>query len=504
MDRDRLEIATEVRHALRVLVRQGWIVLACALIAAAVGYLLASREDEVYEARAQVLVQPYSPDLALPDTPAGFSDPTRARATALQLATIPQVSRRVAERLGSAFVPGAVSTTAAGDSDVITVRARAAQGRLAAKIANGYASEYIQFRRETNQRRYFQAAEIIEERVEKALVPAVGGTSAERAQINAERRRDRERLRRQMDRLRVLAATQTGGAQVVQWASDPGAPEPGDERRDALIGGLGGLILGLGLIFTRDRLRDRIENEDDIPAIAPGVPVVGYVPAGRSRRSTPRVAEGFHNLAASLMGLRPDGGPRTLLVTSATGKDGKSSVAINLALDLAQRGLDPLYVEADLRRPSLADVAEIEGPDDGTRAVLAGTRTVSEALATATLSPAAGRSGAPRIALAGELAVLPAGTGNHLPQTILSDRSVSSLLARARERAGYVIVDGPPLGLVADVLPVAKRVEAVLVVVRLGHTRAGRLRRLLELLANAQVTPAGVVVIGAEAGEYYR
>jgi Mrp family chromosome partitioning ATPase len=70
--------------------------------------------------------------------------------------------------------------------------------------------------------------------------------------------------------------------------------------------------------------------------------------------------------------------------------------------------------------------------------------------------------------------------------------------------AETVIIDGPPLGIVADMLPIAKMVDGVLVVVRLEHTRTRPLKRLLEQFATAGLTPVGLVVIGAETGADYR
>lgn len=510
MNRDRHEIATELRQLLRVLVRQGWVVVLCVLVAGGVGYYLASREKDVYEANAQMLVQAYSPDLTLPNTAAAFSDPTRARATALQLATIPQISERVRSQLHVIRPDATITTSAAGDSDVITVKARAPTAREAADYANAYATQYIAYRREINQQRYNTAADVIREKLDrlKSKALAKSGTPTPKNDPTAQRKGERhqalEQLRKQIDRLHVLSATQTGGAQIVQPALPPNEPVAGKELRNGLIGGFAGLILGLTLILLRERLRDRVSSEDDLAALAPGIPVLGYVPSGRGKRATGRIAEGFHNLATSVRGLKSDGGPRTILVTSADAQDGKSTTAMNLALDLEQRGANPLYVEGDMRRPALDKAAELDAPTDGLRAVLSGTRSLDESVGTAMFAPGTrSRSGAPRVALGGRLNVLPAGTGDQQPQTILGDRSASALLARARERAGYVVIDGPPLGIVGDMLPVAKRVDAVIVVVRLGHTRSRRLRRLLEQLANADVTPTGIVVLGAETGEYY-
>jgi Mrp family chromosome partitioning ATPase len=512
VDKERQEIAIGLRQALRIAVRQGWLVVLCAVVAGAVGYLIATSKDDRYEAHAQMLVQAYSPDLTLPDIPAAFNDPTRARATALQLTTIPEVARRVIVQLHLPLNHGAkVTTSADGDSDVITVKATAPNPVLAANVANAFAQQYIEYRRQTNAERYRQAADVISAKVDrlkrKAKLRAEGKITAPKTaptDRKAQHRASLETLRAQIDRLHLLADTQTGGAQIVQRANP--AVEPVDDHhwRDALLAALAGLVLGLVLVFFRERLRDHIDREDDLADIAPGIPVIGYVPPGRSRRSTGRVADGYHNLAAALMSLRPDGGPRTVLVTSAMAQDGKTSTALNIALDLAQRDANPLYVEADLRRPAVGKVAQLNGSSEGLRAVLAGTQTVEQCVASVQFDESRGRSGAPRVAIPGTLNVLAAGEGKGEPQTLIGDRSATALLSRSREHAGYVIVDGPPLGVVADVLPIARRVDAVFVVVRLGHTRARRLKRLLAQLANAHVAAAGLVVVGADTGEYYR
>jgi Mrp family chromosome partitioning ATPase len=88
----------------------------------------------------------------------------------------------------------------------------------------------------------------------------------------------------------------------------------------------------------------------------------------------------------------------------------------------------------------------------------------------------------------------------------MEERGVETLLAQARAHSDTVIVDGPPLGLFSDMVPVARRVDGVIVAVRLYHSRTDSLKRFREQLENAGVTPIGVVVLGTDAdvpGYYY-
>jgi Mrp family chromosome partitioning ATPase len=484
------DIGLQFRQALRVLRRQAWIILLCALVAAGVAYELAHRQSLKYEATAQLLIQTNSQDLALPNTPALFTDATRGRATALQLITSHEVARLVAQQLHPKSFDTQISATASGDSDVVSVTARAPTAVEAAQLANGYATEYIVFRREQMQARYLAEAQLLNQKL------AAAKTAGHEQSLSV--------LRQQAVRLHLAADTQTGDAQLVQAASMPSHPVSRNEVRDGLLGGGFGLLLGLGLAFLRDKISDRVTREDELAELAPGVPVIGYVPSGRSRRWTDAIGEAFNNLSASLDPGNPTPARHTLLVTSAMAEDGKSTTAVNLALASRQRGQSVLLVDADLRRRQRPGSSSLNGQSPGLAAILTGQHRPGEAVQTATFEPTRGSGSGPRVALSGELQLIPHGGPADRPQRLFTPRALESLVRDVRVMADTVIIDGPPLGIVADMLPIAKIVDGVLVVVRLEHTRPRPLKRLLEQLATAGLTPVGLVVIGAETGEYYR
>jgi succinoglycan biosynthesis transport protein ExoP len=509
MDGERPEIAQEIRQVLRVLRRQAWIILLCVIVGGGVAYGLAARKKQVYQASAQLLIQAYSPDLALPNTPALFSDPTRARATAAQLITSSQVGRRVLAALHLSSVSASVSTSFSGDSDVISINVQDRSAQEAALLANAFAAQYVAFRRGTNAARFLAAATAIEAKLARekvVLPPAHPKQGATRGLSPALLAHDQALglLHDQARRLRLYAATQTGDAQIVQRAGVPGAQLPGHKVRDGLLGAGFGLLLGLALAFLREKLSDRITREDDLATIAPDLPVIGYIPSGRSRRWTAVIGEGFHNLSAGLGSIPSGGGGRSILVTSAMAEDGKSTTAVNLALALGERQESVLLVDADLRRPKVSDGSNLNAQTPGLSGILGGMQSFDDAVERATFEPTRGSADGPRIALNGELRLIPAGGPAARPQTLFNERSVERFVTGVRALAQNVIIDGPPLGLVADMLPVAKKVDGVLVVVRLDHTRPRPLKRLLKQLSNAGVKPIGLVVIGAETGEYYR
>jgi Mrp family chromosome partitioning ATPase len=184
-------------------------------------------------------------------------------------------------------------------------------------------------------------------------------------------------------------------------------------------------------------------------------------------------------------------------------EDGKSTTAVNLALASRQRGQSVLLVDADLRRGTLHAKSSVDAQSPGLAGVLAGKQRASEAVQLATFEPTRGAARGPRVALSGELQLIPTGAPAERPQTLFTGRAVDGLLGDVRAMAETVIIDGPPLGIVADMLPVAATVDGVLIVVRLEHTRPRALTRLLEQLATVRVGAVGLVVVGAETGDYY-
>jgi polysaccharide biosynthesis transport protein len=505
--RERLDIASEFRRIVRVLRRQAPIIVICVLVAGGVAYALADRKKPVYEASAQLLITAYSPDLSLPNAPALFSDPTRGLATALQLVTGPQVAQRVFAQLHLRTTSATkISASSAGDSDVLFVTVQDRNAQEAALLANAYASQYVAFRRDTNAGRYLAAAQLIVTQLatDKVIKPtSTGGHVQPLTPAQVAHNIAIGVLRDQARRLRLYAATQTGDAQIVQPAGVARAAVPTHKIRYAGLGGLFGALLGLALAFLREQFNDRITREEELEELAPELDVIGYIAGGRGRRSATVAGEGFHNLAANLDSLLPAGQSRAILITSPSAQDGKSTTAVNLALALAERQDSVLLIEADLRRPKISERLSLNAHKAGVAEVLAGQRTLVESVERVSFSPTKSSADGPRVVLTGELPVVFAGGDSARPHALINDRTSTELLRSAREQAQSVIIDGPPLGVVADMLPVAKRSDGVIVVVRLNQTRPRDLGRMLKQLESAQVKPLGVVILGAETGEYY-
>jgi receptor protein-tyrosine kinase len=180
------------------------------------------------------------------------------------------------------------------------------------------------------------------------------------------------------------------------------------------------------------------------------------------------------------------------LVTSATPSDGKTMTAVNLAITLAAAGLRVILVDGDFHRPMVGSIFNVTARRDGLTRLLAGDDEVENVLV-----PAPSHAGL-RLLL---------GTREHAHHLHLLDTEhFRAMLKRLEQEADVVVIDSPPLPEVAEALSMADAVEAVLISVRLGHTRRDQLDELRELLTRRRVAPLGFVVVAgarAESGDSY-
>jgi protein-tyrosine kinase len=188
------------------------------------------------------------------------------------------------------------------------------------------------------------------------------------------------------------------------------------------------------------------------PAFHFGEAVQGKVVSSRDTSSIS--IEQYRRLAATLHGLHVSAGLRTIMVSSALPRDGKTLTTTNLALTLSESySKRVLLIDADLRRPSIHEVFGLEnraGLSEGLRAGATGSLAVTE------VSPT--------------LTVLTAGTPDLRPMAGLTSERMSAIIQEAASRFDWVLLDTPPIGLISDAQLLAGLVDGVLLVVGAGST----------------------------------
>ena len=277
---------------------------------------------------------------------------------------------------------------------------------------------------------------------------------------------------------------------VVQEARSARSPfHPNRQRaitRGASLGAMFGLIAIFALYFADHRLRRNEEVERTL-----NLPVLGTLPLiskGSLRErglathleDTGEVAESFRSLRASLMMDPSKREDKIMMITSTNAGEGKSLVATNLAICLAQDGQKTLLIGADLRRPSLHKLFEVEN-SVGLSDYLNGERRWSNCLI---------ESGVPR------LDVMPAGKLPSRPADLLSGSAWNQMLKSTAEQYDRVIIDAPPLLGISDSLVILSHIDTVLFVVRYGMTHSLSARHALHKLEASGTPCAGVIMNG--------
>lgn len=202
--------------------------------------------------------------------------------------------------------------------------------------------------------------------------------------------------------------------------------------------------------------------------------------------ANPMLVEQFRNLAAELNRQQRERAIKSLLVTSPAPGDGKSHVAVNLALTLSESYRhNVLLVDADMRRPTLHQLFHVSGAHGLLDALRA---EAEEAL--------------PAVPVTSTLSLLPAGRPQLNPVGDLSSGRMARLIASAGSRFDWVIVDSPPAAGLADARIILATVDGAILVVRAGATRFADLQAAVDALGPERML--GVVLNAIDPDEIRR
>jgi polysaccharide biosynthesis transport protein len=328
-------------------------------------------------------------------------------------------------------------------------------------------------------------------------------------------------LKERLQEVLIKEKEQVAEVSLVKPASVPVAPiNPPQPVQQALVALFLGLVVGLVLALIVETLDTSIGAADDIEALL-GTAVVGVIPylnekaiateePDASNRNaflatlfagTSSLAEAFRGLRTNILLATLERDVKIIMVTSAAQAEGKTTVAINLAITLAQLGKKTLLVEADLRHPFVRRVFGIIPKLPGLTDVVLGSATLGDA----TLGFADLMLGKPGMESLldspgmDKFFLLPSGHRALNPAELVSSQAMGRLLAEARERFDYVIVDSAPVLSVADTQILAAQMDGILSVVRMGSVPRAGLRRAKVLLDGTKTTLVGVCLNGVTA-----
>jgi len=203
-------------------------------------------------------------------------------------------------------------------------------------------------------------------------------------------------------------------------------------------------------------------------------------------------AEPFRVLRTNFEFFNVEHGARTVMVTSAHEKEGKSTTLANLAVTLARAGRRVTVVDLDLRRPSLERLFRLK-PGPGVTEVARGRAKLSTALTHVPIAEDDADTDAD-----GTLHVLGAGAIPADVAEFIAGKPLANLLRALRRRGDIVLIDAPPLLGTGDAMALSARVDALVVVTRLHALRRPLLGELRRVLDTCPTRKLGFVLTGAQ------
>jgi polysaccharide biosynthesis transport protein len=216
-------------------------------------------------------------------------------------------------------------------------------------------------------------------------------------------------------------------------------------------------------------------------------------------------AEAYRIVATNLELVNLERSARTIMFTSATHDEGKSTTVANLAIALARTGRRVALVDIDLRNPALAGLFSLDD-HAGLTTVALGRARLDDVLAQVSLSYVNPKEKIERSAInttQGVLEVLPVGPPPPNPAEFVGSDALAAILAELEQRADLVLLDTPPILDVSDAMTLSSRVDGLVVVTKLSAVRRPTLQELHRVLAGAPIAKLGFVITGASTGAAY-
>jgi capsular exopolysaccharide synthesis family protein len=294
-----------------------------------------------------------------------------------------------------------------------------------------------------------------------------------------------------LESLRLSRAQSTPNVVQTEPAKVPSNPISPKPTQTSALAGVVGLLLTGGLAFMIEYLDDTIKTPEEIKEIT-GLPVIGYVAELQSRSNNkssngyslfvsehPRsaVSEALRSLRTNLEFSAVDHPIQTIVITSANPSEGKSTIASNLAVTIAQSGKKTLLLDADMRRPNVHTFFGISnrvGLSDLLRNNLRFDQVIKQFEASPNVN------------------ILTSGSLPPNPSELLASEKMKKILEAFKKEYDIILIDSSPM-VVTDPQLLATRCDGVIFIAQPGKTRSNHIATNVQQLQQVNARILGVV-----------
>lgn len=500
----------ELSDYLTPLRRWWWLILASIIIAMASAFVATRELPPVYMARTTLLVGRALTEANPTEFEFGLGR-TLARAYA-SVAVREPIANAVKSELGLSELPK-YTANPTPDGQFLEIQVTDASPELAQRVANAIAQQVIRQSpgaiSQDAERQAFVEAQLEDIRLKIESTTKEIAQAQERLSsvtsaaaldsLQSEIRTLEQRLTTLQSNYATLLANTARGASntltVFEPAALPDRPIGPNVNLIILAAGLAGLVLSTGAAYLIEFLDDTLKTSDDVNRLLP-YPIIGYIgemERGRAGlisvvdRPHSAIADAFRSLRTNLEFAAVDKPFQVIQITSASKGEGKSSIAFNLALIIAQRGKRVLLLDCDLRRPAVHRLLGMPN-HDGLSDLFLGKLNVQDVT---------------RVWRDNKLVAITGGTPPPNPTELLGSKRMDQILAELKENYDVIVIDGPPF-FVPDAWVLTSKVDSVLLVAQPGYTRRSVVRAMVEQLKRVHAPVGGVVInrlSAARAGE---
>lgn len=500
----------EIRELIAPLKRWWWLILGAGLVAAAASFLATLQQAPTYMATTTLMIGGTIND---PNPSSNeFYLTQQLAATYADIAMREPVRNATRQALGLPWLPS-YSAAALPNSQVIEITVTDTVPERAQAVASELANQLILRSPTSENSEDIERQLFIQEQLDN-LQEQINETSDEidrmqgllgdldsareisdtQAQIAALQNKSRDL---QSNYASLLSSTSGGAVNtitIIDEANLPTQPQGPNRFSSVLLATALGVVLATTAAYVIEFLDDTLKSPEEVKDLIQ-LPVIGYIgdiPKEQNRAEIvtdphSRIGPAFRYLRTNIAFADAALPIKTILVTSADPEAGKTTVAVNLAFVMAQTDKKVVLIDADFHRPNVHSLLGISNRT-GLSDIFRDSPKVADLV---------------RDTKEGNLTVLTTGTLPPNPTELLASEKMDRFLEETKAATDLVVIDCSPF-IVADAAILAAKVDAVLWVVRIGHTRRSHIKAMKEQVSRTGARIAGVVVNGiAESSTYY-